>query len=90
MTISYVDVDTYKFEGQFLADDGQTYSFSSVVELYAYDEATGEDIILEDDGSDQAVENTTVTTKTTKTIKEGMLIVEKNGRHYNVLGQLIR
>ena len=90
LTISYVDVDTYKFEGQFLADDGQTYSFSSVVELYAYDDATGEDIILEDDGSDQAVENATVTSKATKTIKEGMLIVEKNGRHYNVLGQLIR
>lgn len=90
LTISYVDVDTYKFEGQFLADDGQTYSFSSVVELYATDEATGEDIILEDDGSDQAVENAEVQVKATKTIKEGMLIIEKNNHHYNVLGQRIR
>lgn len=90
LTISYVDVDTYKFEGQFLADDGQTYSFSSVVELYAYDEVTGEDIILEDDGSDQAVENTAVKSNATKTIKNNQLIIEKNNYRYNVLGQRIR
>lgn len=38
----------------------------------------------------QAVENTAVKTNATKSIKNGMLVIEKNNYRYNVLGQRIR
>lgn len=86
--IEYLGEGLYQFTFAFLGDDNVTYVLNAALEPEAYEYGTWEDIELTDGSQD--VEITNVAKKALKTLENGIVVIEKNGVRYNVLGQQVR
>ena len=87
-----VSMPAYDFEFSVVAEDGGTY-FGSVkdVRLVTYNVQDQQEEIITGEGEIiDAIDNINAAVKATKTIENGMLIIEMNGVRYNVLGNVIR
>ena len=86
LTIKNVDEEgNYSFVGSFVGEDGKTYKVNQVVNVYALDDATEEDIELDENAT--AVEHITAgTAKAVKVIIDGKMLIQEGGKFYNVLG----
>ncbi len=86
LTIKNVDeAGNYSFVGSFVGEDGKTYKVNQVVNVYALDDATEEDIELDENAT--AVEHITAgTAKAVKVIIDGKMLIQEGGKFYNVLG----
>ena len=86
LTIKNVDEEgNYSFVGSFVGEDGKTYKVNQVVNVYALDDATDEDIELDENAT--AVEHITAgTAKAVKVIIDGKMLIQEGGKFYNVLG----
>ena len=102
LTIKNVDSNgNYSFKGSFTANDGKTYTFNQTVEVYAYSYAEEdgvpvyEEIILNEggtNGSTTSVENTnnpSPTTNCQKIIRNGQLLILRDDKTYNIVGQIV-
>ena len=90
LTIKNVDeAGNYSFVGSFVGEDGKTYKVNQVVNVYALDDATGEDIELDENAT--AVEHITAgTAKAVKVIVDGKMLIQEGGKFYNVLGAEVK
>ena len=90
LTIKNVDEEgNYSFVGSFVGEDGKTYKVNQVVNVYALDDATGEDIELDENAT--AVEHITAgTAKAVKVIIDGKMLIQEGGKFYNVLGAEVK
>lgn len=86
LEIKNVDEEgNYSFVGSFVGEDGKTYKVNQVVNVYALDDATEEDIELDENAT--AVEHITAgTAKAVKVIIDGKMLIQEGGKFYNVLG----
>lgn len=87
-----VSMPAYDFEFRVVAEDGGTY-FGSVkdVRLVTYNIQDQQEEIITGEGEIiDAIDNINAAVKATKTIENGMLIIEMNGVRYSVLGNVIR
>jgi hypothetical protein len=90
LTIKNVDEEgNYLFDGSFVGEDGKTYKVNQVVNVYALDDATEEDIELDENAT--AVEHITAgTAKAVKVIIDGKMLIQEGGKFYNVLGAEVK
>lgn len=90
LTIKNVDeAGNYSFVGSFVGEDGKTYKVNQVVNVYALDDATEEDIELDENAT--AVEHITAgTAKAVKVIIDGKMLIQEGGKFYNVLGAEVK
>ena len=78
-----------------VASDGNTYVYNTSMPVYAYDQ-DNEDIygypsVIElEDYLPTAVANTSYETKATKVIRNGQVLIIKNGKTFNVLGAEVK
>ena len=91
LTIKNVGNDgIYSFKGSFVATNGKTYTFDQEVELMAYDDDAGEEIILSEEGTDtpdvSGVEDVIWNSKMVKVIKDGQMYIIREEKVYNLLG----
>ena len=91
LVITYLGEGVYHYELEFVGDDRNTYILDVELETPAYDleDENFTDITLTDEVID-AVDHTTMVVKAVKVIKNGEVLIERNGVRYNVSGQLIR
>lgn len=86
-----VSMPVYDIEFAILGEDGATYYGSMAdVRLTTYQGTTATEIITGEGEIIDAIDNINAAVKATKTIENGMLIIEMNGVRYNVLGNVIR
>lgn len=95
LVVTHDSFHHYRFKFTFVADDGETYTIDKVVNTVAYDitnsdEENAPTIELDEDAEETAISNTEATVKAVKTIKNGHLIIERNGVNYNANGQIVR
>lgn len=91
LTIKNIGNDgVYSFKGSFVAINGKTYTFDQEVELMAYDDDAGEDIILSEEETEDpdvsGVEDVIWNTKMVKVIKNGQMYIIREEKVYNLLG----
>ena len=80
-------VDQSRFIGVYGGSDWRSYTGTSV-----HTNIAGETLgfYVLDNGSGTSISNTAADTKAVKTIENGMVIINYNGKRFNVLGQTIR
>ena len=89
VTIKNVDEEgNYSFVGSFVGEDAKTYTFDQVVNVYAIDSDTEEEIVLEE--TNTAVENVYVGENPVKFIENGQLMIIRGENVYNVLGAQVK
>jgi hypothetical protein len=82
--VTFLEEDVYHYEFTFVGDDDKVYIIDAELRTMAFDE-DGEEIELVD-GEEEGVEETEAAVKAIKVIKNGQIIIEKNGVKYNALG----
>ena len=91
LTVKNVDNEgNYSFVGSFVGEDGKTYNVNcSKVNVYALEDATEEEIVLDENAT--AVENvTTGAAKASKVLRNGQLLLQDGNKTYNVLGAEVK
>ena len=89
LTIKNVDGYNYSFVGTFVGEDGKTYKINTVANVYASDDATEEEITLDENVT--AVEHITAgNVKAVKIIIDGKMLIQEGGKFYNVLGAQVK
>ena len=89
VTIKNIDDEgNYSFVGSFVGEDAKTYTFDQVVNVYAIDSDTEEEIVLEE--TNTAVENVYVGENPVKFIENGQLMIIRGENVYNVLGAQVK
>lgn len=90
LTVKNVDNEgNYSFVGSFVGEDGKTYKVNATANVYATEDATDEEIVL--DESATAVENVTAgAAQATKVIRDGQLLLQDGNKIYNVLGAEVK
>lgn len=91
LTVQNVDNEgNYSFVGSFVGEDGKTYNVNcSKVNVYALEDATEEEIVLDENAT--AVENvTTGAAKASKVLRNGQLLLQDGNKTYNVLGAEVK
>ena len=89
--ISYRGENRYSFKFDFVGSVGSLFDefiVNRIVEVSAKNADNSEAIQL--DESATAISNTETVVKAVKTIKDGQLIIERNGVNYNANGQIVR
>jgi len=82
--VTFLEEDVYHYEFTFVGDDDKVYIIDAELRTMAFDE-DGDEIELVD-GEEEGVEETEAAVKAIKVIKNGQIIIEKNGVKYNALG----
>ena len=91
LTVKNVDNEgNYSFVGSFVGEDGKTYNVNcSKANVYAMDDATEEEIVLDENAT--AVEHVTAgASKATKVIRNGQLLLQDGDKTYNVFGTEVK
>lgn len=91
LTVKNIDEEgNYSFVGSFVGNDGKTYNVNcSKANVYAMDDATEEEIVLDENAT--AVEHVTVgASKATKVIRNGQLLLQDGDKTYNVFGTEVK
>ena len=89
VTIKNIDNEgNYSFVGSFVGEDAKTYTFDQVVNVFAIDSDTEEEIVLEE--TNTAVENVYVGENPVKFIENGQLMIIRGENVYNVLGAQVK
>ena len=82
--VTFLEEDVYHYEFTFVGDDDKVYIIDAELRTMAFDEEDEEIELV--DGEEEGVEETEAAVKATKVIKNGQIIIEKNGVKYNALG----
>lgn len=91
LTVKNIDEEgNYSFVGSFVGNDGKTYNVNcSKANVYAMDDATEEEIVLDENAT--AVEHVTAgASKATKVIRNGQLLLQDGDKTYNVFGTEVK
>ena len=89
--VTYLGEGMYHYELEFVGEDGNIYILDAILETYAYDYDNDYAVIeLTDEVEPQNINNTKAVVKSAKLIKNGQLLIEKDGKTYNAAGQLLK
>lgn len=90
LVIKNVDNEgNYSFVGSFVGEDGKTYKVNTVSNVWAMDDATEEDIVL-DEGGNTSVENVITVDVAEKVVRNGQVMIIRGENVYNATGVQVK
>ena len=90
LVIKNVDNEgNYSFVGSFVGEDGKTYKVNTVSNIMAFDDATEEEIVL-DEGGNTSVENVITVDVAEKVVRNGQVMIIRGENVYNATGVQVK